>query len=212
MPWCQPDEDLGYYGFLTTGLRVQRGVLNHLRSYDRASITFVTRQWLPPRIRTPTLRHLRGAGRRKSHVPPHPRRPVSEERLVLGQGVRQRPRVLDRFRHHGSGGYIQFQRPDEESHKVIEDYKLANGGNMIVVPLNANEFIASYTMDLGPYNATATSPPRPRISWLIATAAIRISTSSCSAVPTFTRGRSTRPSRARRSMRAAAMWPMPVTT
>ena len=45
MPWCQPDEDLGYYGFLTTGLRVQRGVLNHLRSYDRASITFVTRQW-----------------------------------------------------------------------------------------------------------------------------------------------------------------------
>lgn len=153
MPWCQPDEDLGYYGFLTTGLRVQRGVLNHLRSYDRASITFVTRQWAATEDK-----NADGFAIFEEQADASRTFRLTRDGLYLKNGSSW-DKVSDNGLAFltasgatGSGGYIQFQRPDEESHKVIEDYKLANGGNMIVVPLNANEFIASYTMDLGPYN------------------------------------------------------------
>ena len=45
LPWCQPDDDLSFYGFLSTGLHFQNGVLDHLRDYEDATITFTTRQW-----------------------------------------------------------------------------------------------------------------------------------------------------------------------
>ena len=52
----------------------------------------------------------------------------------------------------GADGYIEFARPGEESHQEVEDYKKAHAGGVVTIPLHTNEFIATYDMDLGPYN------------------------------------------------------------
>ncbi len=152
LPWCQPDEDLGYYGFLSTGLQVKAGVLNHLRSYDRATITFTTKKWHATedlntdgfaifeqeaegrtfQLRQDGLYEKNGETWNK----------ISNEGLAF----------LTAGGTAGSGGYIQFSRPDEEPHKEIIDYKAANGNRMVTIPLDTNEFIATYDMNLGPYN------------------------------------------------------------
>ncbi|MCI8425555.1 MAG: hypothetical protein HFJ72_07855, partial [Adlercreutzia sp.] len=153
LPWCQPDEDLAYYGFLSTGLHVQNGVLSHLRSYDRATITFTTRQW-----KATEDKNADGFAIFEEKAEESRTFQLRADGLYLKNGEAwdkmsdEGLEFLTRTGTAGSGGYIQFQRPDEESHKSLEAYKSANGGRMVVIPLNANEFIGSYTMDLGPYN------------------------------------------------------------
>ena len=149
MPWCQPDDDLAYYGYLTTGMRVRSGVLNHLRDYDRATITFTTKQWEPTDDTYGDGFRIFGENAAASRT-----FQLRKDGLYLKQADNTYAKVSDKglaFLTGEAGGFIQFTRPDEETHATIKAFKDANAAGVVELPLNANEFVATYDMDLGPY-------------------------------------------------------------
>ncbi len=155
MPWCQPDDDLSYYGFLSTGMHVQNGVLNHLRDYDRATITFTTKQWVPTKAGDGSDATY-GDGFRVFGEDATAARSfqLRKDGLYEQQADKTWAKISDKglaFLTGEGSGYIQFTRPDEETHSEIVDFKKANADGVVEIPLRANEFIATYDMDLGPY-------------------------------------------------------------
>ncbi|MEE0706949.1 MAG: hypothetical protein UCH28_11300, partial [Adlercreutzia sp.] len=176
MPWCQPDDDLAYYGFLTMGMVVQGGVATHLKNYEGAYLKFTTKQWgANPGAGGATFNEAdekyydadgtwvdengyllrtdedgNGAFKIYSETKDAGRtfyvrrdgtyevQPDGTEQKVSDQGIDYLVSTAD--------GYIQFVRDGEEAHSSLK------GKTPLLLNLNVNEFVASYTMDLGPYN------------------------------------------------------------
>ena len=149
LPWCQPDDDLSFYGFLSTGLHFQNGVLDHLRDYEDATITFTTRQWKASDELNDegfTIYEEDAAGAHTYQV-----RRDGVYDITGGKDDRVGDLGIDHLtRGKADVAYLEFARPGEDSHSAIVDLKKT--GDVVALPLATNEFVTSYEIDLGPYS------------------------------------------------------------
>ncbi len=155
LPWCQPDDDLAYYGFLSTGLHFQNGVLKHLKDYDRAVITFTTKQW-DAQVGADGQETLNSEGFRVYGENAAAARTfeVRQDGVYVKNADHTWTQLSNKglaFMTTTGGGYIQFARAGEDPHKSIVDFKAAHSDGVVEIPLNTNEFIATYDINLGPY-------------------------------------------------------------
>ena len=154
LPVCFPYDDLGYYGFLTTGMQIVggSGVYDHLDTseYPDASITLVTEQWVSKGDGT----YQADATGARTFVlradGMYQRAADGTETKVGEQGLNYL------FANKGSNTdpAIKFERSGENAAAEIVQYE-ANGGKPVVVSLKENEFVDSYVIDLGRYGGSA---------------------------------------------------------
>lgn len=171
LPTCFPDNDLEYYGYLSTGFKFLpgAGVWNHLKTYENASITLTTQKWNSingdPADPDAVTDYSEGATRVIV---------VKRDGQYLQTGTGDSlalTKISDQgidymAAHAGSDNnfYLKFGRPDENEATDIkrafgvtttnpdgtETYTRTNG-EPATVELEKNEFVKRYTFDLGPY-------------------------------------------------------------
>ena len=156
-PVCFPNDELGYYGFLSTGIGIpaDSGVLSKLQSQlakqqgaVAPELRLTTKQWQKDESAVGGYAENEGAARTIAVTTKgtFERDASGAERKLSDETIAD---LLDATAADGTV-YVQFARPDEEPAVEIKSM-VETGGKPFVIDLHENEFIAELSIELGAY-------------------------------------------------------------